>query len=76
MSFPSASMTDVERFERQLSYALDTGTPQEIVEGVRLACQLIERMAEDADLNMDKINNATSACIRSTARLAKRLKEK
>lgn len=74
-TFPRVTCSDGDVFEERLSDALDNADPQEIVEAIRRACQYIERVAEDANLDMNQINNATSTCCRGAMRLAGKLQQ-
>lgn len=57
--FPSVKLS-VDFFEEQLGEAVRDASPRAMRSGAVRAARYIENVAEDAGLDMDRINNATS----------------
>lgn len=74
--FPSVKLS-VDFFEEQLGEAVRDASPRAMRSGAIRAARYIENVAEDAGLDMDRVNNATSTLctiVRSLSREVERLR--
>lgn len=73
-TFPRPTWRDIDAFEEQLHKAVNDSSPEEIEKGLRRAMQYIEDQAEQSNLDMDHINNATSTAMTAFFQMVKRLR--